>query len=100
MFMQMCYKESYLAARLTFVPLLGRVSGYVSEVSMDQPFDIFRKNRDGSLVWRATAHSLDEVRAIVERLSKCESGIEFVILNQETQQQTTITPALAKTNAA
>ena len=77
----------------------ARVS--VGEVSMDQSFDVFRKGKDG-LVWRATASSLDEAKATVERLSKCEGGNEFVILNQETQEQTTIKPTLvpAKTNAA
>ena len=58
---------------------------------MNQPFDVFRNDKDG-LMWRETANSLDEAKATVDRLSKCESGIEFVILNQDTQEQTTIKP--------
>ena len=65
---------------------------------MNQPFDVFRNDKDG-LMWRETATSLDEAKATVERLSKCESG-DFIILNQETQEQTTIKAVLTKTIAA
>ena len=61
---------------------------------MTSTFDIFRRDKDG-LVWRATADSLDEANATVVRLGKIESsGIDFVILNQETQEQIIVRRAL------
>jgi hypothetical protein len=60
---------------------------------MDQPFDIFRKDHIGGLLWCSTADSLDEAKATVERLGKIERGIEFVILNQETHERVTVKAA-------
>ena len=58
---------------------------------MNEPFDVFRKDRNGALVWRAAANSLHEARATVERFRKIESSeTEFVIFNQQTQEQTTV----------
>ncbi len=61
---------------------------------MTSTFDIFRRDKEG-LVWRATADSLDEANATVVRLGKIESsGIDFVILNQETQEQIIVKSSL------
>ncbi len=60
---------------------------------MHQPFDIFRKDHVGELLWCSTANSLDEAKAEVERLAKVERGVEFVILNQETQEHVTVKAA-------
>jgi hypothetical protein len=61
---------------------------------MDQPFDIFRVDRKGGVVWCAAADSLDAAKAAVEQLSKIERGIEFAIVNQETHEQLTVKPAM------
>ena len=61
---------------------------------MDQPFDIFRKGHDGGLLWCSTANSLKEAKATVKILAKIERGIEFVILNQETQEHVNVKAAV------
>jgi len=61
---------------------------------MDKSFDIFRKGHDGGLLWCSTANSLDEAKATVERLANIERGIEFEILNQETQEHVTVKAAV------
>jgi hypothetical protein len=63
-------------------------------VSSGQPFDIFRVDQKGGVVWCAAANSLDETKATVEQFSKIEPGIEFVIMNQETKEQIAVKPVL------
>ena len=66
----------------------------IEGVQMGRPFDIFRVDRNGSLVWYAATYSLDKARATIEQFSKIERGVEFVILNRETKEQITVTPTL------
>lgn len=57
-------------------------------------FDIFRTDVKGSLLWCSQASTLDDARAAVQKLISAErSAREFIILNQDTQERTIITPA-------
>jgi hypothetical protein len=47
---------------------------------MESPFDIFRAEDEGSLLWRGSAASLDEAKArILELAQSCPA--EYVIVN-------------------
>ena len=47
------------------------------------PFDIFRTEDEGSLLWRGTAASIDEAKALVHEWAKLTPG-EYVIVSLAT----------------
>jgi hypothetical protein len=55
---------------------------------MDQPFDIFRKDVDGRVVWCGTAKSLAEAHAKIRGLEI--PNLEFMVIDELTGEQTFI----------
>jgi hypothetical protein len=53
------------------------------------PFDIFRVETDGHLVWRDTAETLDLARLRIKILMVSQPG-DFVIYSQETGHKTVV----------
>ena len=53
------------------------------------PFDIFRVETDGHLVWRDTAETLDLARLRIKILMVSQPG-DFVIYSQQTGHKTVI----------
>jgi endo-1,4-beta-mannosidase len=52
------------------------------------PFDIFRLNDKGELIWCLATATLDEAMTKVQQLSEAE----FVIVNQNTQEKIAVKP--------
>jgi hypothetical protein len=47
---------------------------------MESPFDIFRAETDGNMIWRGAATSLDEAKARVQELAKTWPA-DYLIVN-------------------
>ena len=58
------------------------------EVPMDQPFDIFRKEVDGRIVWCSAAISLAEAHAKIRDLD--QTSVEYIIVNEVSGERTFI----------
>jgi len=50
---------------------------------MIAPFDIFRTNEDGSLLWRGEASDLNDARVRAQALARLEKT-EYIIFSQRT----------------
>jgi hypothetical protein len=53
------------------------------------PFDIFRVESDGHLVWKDTARTFDYARLMVKILMSSQPG-DYVIYSQETERKTIV----------
>ena len=53
------------------------------------PFDIFRVETDGHIVWKDTAETLDLARLRIKILTGSQPG-DYVIYSQETEHKTVI----------
>jgi hypothetical protein len=58
---------------------------------MIAPFDIFRKDEAGELVWCEEAKNLDEAKMKIEALAKSRRAT-FVIFCQKTGERVTVEP--------
>jgi hypothetical protein len=56
---------------------------------METPFDIFRTEPDGNILWRGAATTLDEAKARVQEFAKSGPS-EYVIINLQTGLKVTI----------
>jgi len=56
---------------------------------MIAPFDIFRSEAGGTVIWHGTADSSDEAKAIIGQLAVDSPG-EYVILSRVTGNKTTL----------
>ncbi len=59
--------------------------------SRTAPFDIFRAESNGSVLWIGSAASVAEAKACIQRQSASSAG-EFLLLNQETGSKLVIKP--------
>jgi len=50
---------------------------------MIAPFDIFKTNQDGSLLWRGEATDLDDAKIRAQKLARLEKT-EYIIFSQRT----------------
>jgi hypothetical protein len=57
-------------------------------------YDIFRKDKDGYLLWCADAMTLNDAKAKLQQLTNAEST-EFIIFNQATKEHITVKPQSA-----
>ena len=66
---------------------------------MIAPFDIFKTNKDGSLLWRGEARDLDDAKTRAEALARSEKT-EYVIFSQRTGNRIVVQakPASGKSN--
>ncbi len=53
------------------------------------PFDIFRVETDGHLVWKDTAETFDYARLLIKILMASQSA-DYVIYSQATEQKTVV----------
>jgi hypothetical protein len=56
---------------------------------MEAPFDIFRAEPDGNILWRGAAKSLDEAKTRVKEFAK-SSPAEYIIINLQSGQKVTV----------
>ena len=54
-----------------------------------EPLDIFKKEEDGTYVWKATAENLEVATKKVKRLASIAPG-DYMIFNQTTQTKKVI----------
>ena len=57
---------------------------------MNQPFDLFKKEIDGHVVWCGAAISLADAHARIRRLD--DMTIEFLIINEHTGERIVVNP--------
>jgi hypothetical protein len=56
---------------------------------MEAPFDIFRAESDGNIMWRGAATTLDEAKKRVQEFAK-NSPAEYIVINLQTGLKVTI----------
>jgi hypothetical protein len=56
---------------------------------MEAPFDIFRSESDGNILWRGATTTLDEAKKRVQEFAK-SSPAEYIIINLQTGLKVTI----------
>jgi hypothetical protein len=56
---------------------------------MEAPFDIFRAEPDGNILWRGAAKTLDEAKTRVKEFAK-SSPAEYIIINLQSGQKVTV----------